>query len=100
MKPILFLTTILLSFSIANAQSKIYKVNEYGRNKELFMMIEGGKIYTIDKNGYNKTSIAMIEGGKIYIIDKNGYNKTSVALIEGGYSQAELAYILTRIGLL
>jgi hypothetical protein len=42
----------------------------------------------------------MIEGGKIYTIDKYGGNKTSIALIETGYSQAELAYILSRIGLL
>jgi hypothetical protein len=42
----------------------------------------------------------LIENGKIYTIDKNGNNKTSVAFIDGGYSRIELAYILTRIGLL
>jgi hypothetical protein len=64
------------------------------------MLVEDGEIYTIDKNGNNKTSVAFIENGKIYTIDKNGNNKTSVAFIDGGYSRIELAYILTRIGLL
>ena len=42
----------------------------------------------------------LIEDNIVYNIDKYGYNKVSIAQIEGGYSQAELAFILTRIGLL
>jgi hypothetical protein len=42
----------------------------------------------------------MVENGKVYTIDKYGSSKSSVAMIEGGYSQAELTFILTRIGIL
>ena len=79
---------------------KIYTIDKNGYNKTSIAMIEGNKVYTTDKNGYNKTSILMVEDGKIYTIDKNGYNKTSIAMIDGDYSQNELVYIITRIGLL
>ena len=100
MKQFLLIATLLLTFGFAGPQSTVSTIDKYGYNKKLFMLVEGGKIYTVDKYGYNKTVFAIIEGSKIYTIDKYGYNKVSIAQIEGGYSHAELAFILTRIGLL
>ena len=42
MKQIILIATMLLTFGLVNAQSKIYTIDKYGGNKTSFLLINGG----------------------------------------------------------
>ena len=80
MKNLLILVTMLLTFGFANAQSKVYSGDKYGKN-QVVGYYEDGKIWSGDKYGKNQV-IGYYEAGKIYSGDKYGKNQV-VGYYEG-----------------
>ena len=87
MKKLFILTSILLSFGLANSQCKIYNKNGMLKyTSDIVGYYENGKIY--NKNGmlkYSSDIIGYCENGKIY--NKNGvlkYSEDIVGYYENG----------------
>ncbi len=66
MKNLLILATMLLTFSFANAQSKIYSVNSYGSKDRVVGIFENGKIYSVNSYGSKDRVVGVIDNMKIY----------------------------------
>ena len=54
---------MLLTFSFANAQSKIYSANSYGSKDRVVGIIENGKIYSANSYGSKDRVVGVFEGG-------------------------------------
>ena len=81
MKKLLILLTLLFTFGFANAQTKIYNGNYYGK-KDVIGYFEAGKIYSGNYYG-KKDVIGHIENGLIYTGNYYG-KKDVVGYYEGG----------------
>ena len=81
MKNILILATLLLTFSFAKAQSKIYSGNSTSYSN-IICTYESGKIYKGNSTSYSNI-VGTISDGKIYKGNSTSYSNI-IGTFEGG----------------